>query len=81
MKIKILTPASALKDSLLSKLEEVGLIAKDVNMNEPILPQLFDADVLVNGFTKINKSIIDASPKLKMVHQSGIGIDNVDVMI
>ena len=79
MKIKILTPASALKDSLLSKLEEVGLIAKDVNMNEPILPQLFDADVLVNGFTKINKSIIDASPKLKMVHQSGIGIDNVDV--
>jgi D-3-phosphoglycerate dehydrogenase len=79
VKIKILTPASALKDSLLSKLEEVGLIAKDVNMNEPILPQLFDADVLVNGFTKINKSIIDASPKLKMVHQSGIGIDNVDV--
>ena len=79
MKIKILTPASALKDNLLSKLNEVGLIAEDVNMNEPILPQLFDADVLVNGFTKINKSIIDASPKLKMVHQSGIGIDNVDV--
>jgi hypothetical protein len=52
VKIKILTPASALKDSLLSKLEEVGLSAKDVNMNEPILPQLFDADVLVNGFTK-----------------------------
>lgn len=42
-------------------------------------PQLSDTDVLVNGFTKINKSIIDASPKLKMVHQSGIGIDNVDV--
>jgi D-3-phosphoglycerate dehydrogenase len=79
VKIKILTPASALKDSLLSKLNEVGLIAEDVNMKEPILPQLFDADVLVNGFTKINKSIIDASPKLKMVHQSGIGIDNVDV--
>ncbi|MGI8831631.1 MAG: NAD(P)-dependent oxidoreductase, partial [Nitrososphaeraceae archaeon] len=79
MKIKILTPASALKENLLSKLEEAGLIAEDVNVNEPISPQLFDADVLVNGFTKINKSIIDASPKLKMVHQSGIGIDNVDV--
>ena len=79
MKIKFLTPASALKDNLLSKLVEVGLIAEDVNMNEPILPQLIDTDVLVNGFTKINKSIIDASPKLKMVHQLGIGIDNVDV--
>jgi D-3-phosphoglycerate dehydrogenase / 2-oxoglutarate reductase len=79
VKIKILTPASALKDNLLSKLNEVGLIAEDIDVNEPILPQLFDANVLVNGFTKINKSIIDASPKLKMVHQSGIGIDNVDV--
>lgn len=76
---KNLNTASALKDNLLSKLNRVGLIAEDVNMNGPILPQLFDADVLVNGFTKINKSIIDASPKLKMVHQSGIGIDNVDV--
>jgi hypothetical protein len=29
VKIKILTPASALKDSLLSKLNKVGLIAED----------------------------------------------------
>jgi D-3-phosphoglycerate dehydrogenase / 2-oxoglutarate reductase len=39
----------------------------------------FPFNVLVNGFSKINKLIIDASPKLKMVHQSGIGVDNVDV--
>lgn len=79
MRIKILTHASELKDSLISKLNEIGLVGEEVNINQPIIPQLSDTDVLVNGFSKINKSIIDASPKLKMVHQSGIGVDNVDV--
>lgn len=79
MKIKILTRASELKDSLISKLNEIGLVGEEVDINQPITPQLSDADILVNGFSKINKSIIDACPKLKMVHQSGIGIDNVDV--
>jgi D-3-phosphoglycerate dehydrogenase len=79
MRIKILTRSSELKDSLISKLNEIGLVGEEVNINQPIIPQLSDADVLVNGFSKINKSIIDASPKLKMVHQSGIGIDNLDV--
>jgi D-3-phosphoglycerate dehydrogenase len=79
MRIKILTRSSELKDSLISKLNEIGLVGEEVNINQPIIPQLSDADVLVNGFSKINKSIMDASPKLKMVHQSGIGIDNVDV--
>jgi D-3-phosphoglycerate dehydrogenase len=79
MRIKILTRASELKDSLISKLNETGLIGEEVNINQPIIPQLSDADILVNGFSKIDKSIIDASPKLKMVHQSGIGIDNVDI--
>ena len=74
MRIKILTRSSELKDSLISKLNEIGLVGEEVNINQPIIPQLSDADVLVNGFSKINKSIMDASPKLKMVHQSGIGI-------
>lgn len=79
MRIKILTRSSELKDSLISKLNEIELVGEEVNINQPIIPQLSDVDVLVNGFSKINKLIIDASPKLKMVHQSGIGIDNVDV--
>lgn len=74
-----MTRASELKEGLRSKLNEIGLVGEEVNINQPIIPQLSDADVLVNGFSKINKSIIDASPKLKMVHQSGIGVDNVDV--
>jgi D-3-phosphoglycerate dehydrogenase len=79
MRIKILARSHELKDSLISKLNEIGLVGEEVNINQPIIPQLSDADVLVNGFSKIDKSIIDASPKLKMVHQSGIGVDNVDV--
>lgn len=79
MRIKILARSSELKDGLISKLDELGLVGEEVNINQPIIPQLSDADVLVNGFSKIDKSIIDASPKLKMVHQSGIGVDNVDV--
>src|SRR5918912_1611433 len=79
MRIKILTRASELKDSLISKLNGIGLVGEEVNINQPIIPQLSGADILVNGFSKSNKSIIDASPNLKMVHQSGIGIDNVDV--
>ena len=34
-----------------------------------------DADVIVNGLGVVNKSIIDASTKLRLVHQVGIGID------
>jgi D-3-phosphoglycerate dehydrogenase len=64
---------------LKSRLNEIGLVSEEVNINQPIIPQLSDVDVLVNGFIKINKLIIDASPKLNMVHQSGIGVDNVDV--
>jgi D-3-phosphoglycerate dehydrogenase / 2-oxoglutarate reductase len=64
---------------LKSRLNEIGLVSEEVNINQPIIPQLSDVDVLVNGFIKINKLILDASPKLNMVHQSGIGVDNVDV--
>jgi phosphoglycerate dehydrogenase-like enzyme len=76
---KNFTRASELKEGLKSRLNEIGLVSEEVNINQPIIPQLSDVDVLVNGFIKINKLIIDASPKLNMVHQSGIGVDNVDV--
>lgn len=79
MKIKILTLAEGLKEILSSKLNEHGLTVEAINYNQPLLPQLIDADVLVNGLGKIDKVIIDATPKLKMIHQIGIGVDNVDV--
>lgn len=79
MKIKLLINSSAL--AILSpKLNEVGLT--DVNIidyNKPLLPQLVDANVIVNDFNKIDKTIIDGCPNLRLVHQIGIGYDNVDV--
>ena len=80
MKIKLVINSSALEVVLLADLNEVGLIDNDViDYNQPYLPQLVDADVIVNDFSKIDKTVIDACPNLRLVHQIGIGFDNVDV--
>jgi D-3-phosphoglycerate dehydrogenase len=79
MIIKILSYAASLKDLLSDKLNEIGFTAETVDYSQALLPQLKDADVIVNGLGTVDKSIIDACPKLKLVHQVGTGIDNVDV--
>jgi D-3-phosphoglycerate dehydrogenase / 2-oxoglutarate reductase len=79
MKIMILSYAASLTEILSSKLKDFGLNAERVDYNNPILPQIRDADVLVNGLGKVDKAIIDACPKLKLVHQIGTGVDNIDI--
>jgi D-3-phosphoglycerate dehydrogenase len=80
MKIKILINSDALEKILLAKLDEVGLTDSDIiDYNQPLLPQLVDADVIVNDFSKIDKTVVDACPSVRLVHQIGIGFDNVDV--
>lgn len=79
MKIMILTHAAGLTEFLSQKLEQFGLATKRVDYAKPLLSQISDADVLVNGLGKIDKFLIDMCPKLKLVHQVGTGIDNVDV--
>lgn len=80
MKIKLLINSNALKAILSAKLNEVGLTDSDtIDYNKPILPQLLDANVIVNDFSKIDKTLIDGCPNLRLVHQIGIGYDNVDV--
>ena len=79
MIIKILSYAAGLKDLLSARLNEIGFTAETVDYSQALLPQLNDADVIVNGLGTVDKSIIDACPKLKLVHQVGTGIDNVDV--
>jgi D-3-phosphoglycerate dehydrogenase len=79
MKIMILSYAAGLTEILSDKLKEFGLAAERIDYNKPILTQITDADVLVNGLGKVNKPIIDACPKLKLVHQVGTGVDNVDI--
>jgi D-3-phosphoglycerate dehydrogenase / 2-oxoglutarate reductase len=79
MIIKILSYASGLKDILSARLSEVGFTAQTVDYSQALSPQLNDADVIVNGLGVVNKSLIDASTKLRLVHQVGIGTDNVDI--
>jgi D-3-phosphoglycerate dehydrogenase / 2-oxoglutarate reductase len=79
MKIVILSYAGGLKELLSSELDKLGFQADRVDYTKPLGPQLSYANVLVNGLGTVDKSIIDSCPNLKLVHQVGIGIDNVDV--
>lgn len=79
MKIIILSLAAGLNEMLSSHLSKIGFTAQTIDYARPLKPQLEDADVLINGLGKVDRSIVDACPKLKLVHQVGTGVDNVDV--
>ena len=50
MKIKLLTRSSDLNEVLLAKLKQVGLTGETIDYKRPILPQIADAEVIINGF-------------------------------
>jgi D-3-phosphoglycerate dehydrogenase len=79
MKIKLLTRSSNLNEILLAKLNQTGLTGETIDYKKPILPQIADAEAMVNGFGIIDKSFIDECPNLQLIQQTGIGVDNVDV--
>ncbi|MSR64229.1 MAG: phosphoglycerate dehydrogenase [Verrucomicrobiae bacterium] len=74
-------------DPLAKRGQEVLRQAKGVQVDEKTgLPEAellkivaeYDA-VIVRSETKINKTVIDAAKKLKVVGRAGVGVDNVDV--
>ncbi|MFL6343402.1 MAG: NAD(P)-dependent oxidoreductase [Nitrososphaeraceae archaeon] len=79
MKIKLLTRSSDLNKILLAKLNQMRLTGETIDYKKSVLPQIADAEVIVNGFGNIDKSFIDACPNLELIQQTGIGIDNVDI--
>src|SRR5919202_4063125 len=79
MKIKLLTRSSDLNEMLLAKLNQSGLTGETIDYRRSIVPQIADAEIIVNGFGTIDKSLIDECPKLQLIQQTGIGIDNVDI--
>ncbi len=79
MKIKLLVRSSSFKEILDDRLKEFGFSSELVDQNQPLSGQLADADVIVSGTGKIDRSIIDLCPNLQLIHASGIGYDNVDV--
>jgi len=79
MKIKLLTRSSDLNEIMLAKLNQIGLAAETIDYKKPILPQIVDAEVIVNGFGIIDKSFIEQCTNLQLIQQTGIGVDNVDI--
>ena len=66
-------------DFLDKQMKRIGLVIEFVDYKKPLEPQIADANIIVNGFNNINKSILDLCPELKLVQQSGIGVDSIDV--
>ena len=67
------------KQQIARKAERSNIPIEFIDYNESLLPQVQDTDILINSFDKIDKSLIDACPNLKLVQQSGIGIDGIDI--
>ncbi len=79
MKIKGLIQNNVFIEFLDKQIKKTGLGIEFVDFKKPLEPQLVDANIIVNGFNNINKSILDLCPELKLVQQSGIGVDSIDV--
>ena len=79
MKIKGLLKNNVFMEFLAKELNKIGMDIEFVDYTKPLEPQLSDANIIVNGFNNIDKSILDLCPKLKLVQQSGIGVDSIDV--
>lgn len=79
LKIKIMMRSLSFKDILDSQLKANGLASELVDMDSPVVPQVSDAQVIINGTGRVGREIIDACPHLELVHQAGIGFDNIDV--
>ena len=71
--------SSSFKEILDSRLREHGFQSQLVDMTQPLTTQVSDAETIVNGTARIDKSLIDSCPDLRLVHQAGIGYDNIDV--
>lgn len=75
----ILSHGYGLKEILIEELSKIGLLATLLDYKRPFLPQITEAEILINGLEKIDKSVIDNCPSLKLVHQIGAGTDNIDI--
>src|ERR671910_3146701 len=67
------------RQSLLKKLKEYDLEIKYLDPDKSLLSQIAPAQVVINGFQVIDRSLIENCPNLKLIQQSGIGVDNIDI--
>lgn len=67
------------KQQIARKAEKSNIRIEFIDYDESLIPQIHDSDILINSFDKIDKSFIDSCPNLKLVQQSGIGVDGIDI--
>jgi D-3-phosphoglycerate dehydrogenase len=67
------------KQRIAEKMRKANITVDFVKNDEPLIPQIVDAEILINSFNKIDRKLIDSCPNLKLVQQSGIGVDGIDI--
>ncbi|MCS7299130.1 MAG: phosphoglycerate dehydrogenase [Spirochaetia bacterium] len=81
-KVKILCADGFSKAGLeiLSYYENISVTVNEKTSKEELISQIPDYDVLVvRSATKVDKDVIDASKKLKIIARAGVGLDTIDV--
>lgn len=79
MIIKLLSKSKLFSEIVTNNLKSIGINVETISTDDSLKEQLKEVEVIINDSFKIDKSIIDSSPNLRVIHQSGIGIDNIDV--
>lgn len=79
MNITILSHGYGLMEILTEELSKIGLQATQADYKKPLLPQITETEILINGLGKIDKDVIDNCHRLKLVQQIGAGTDNIDI--
>jgi D-3-phosphoglycerate dehydrogenase len=68
----------AITDALRSELGPDALV-RDFDASRPLADQVHDVTVLILGSFAVSRQIIDAAPRLRLVHQHGRGLDGLDM--
>ena len=79
MKIKALVQNREFKQRVAEKLKQSNISVEFINYSEALIPQIQDSEILINSVDNIDKQLIDSCPNLKLIQQSGIGVDNIDI--
>lgn len=68
----------AVTDALRAELGPDALV-RDFDPSRPLADQVHDVTVLILGSFAVSRQIIDAAPRLRLVHQHGRGLDGLDM--
>lgn len=79
MKIIGIIQNQQFKNFLNERLSKSNITIEFIDPDKPLKPQISEADIIINGFMKLDKDIIDYCKNLKLIQQSGIGTDGINI--